>query len=224
MSFIPALIVQQDHTVNITDGVIGLSGLIPTPNSGGQVDSDYWAVPVNGFGIGPSGFKYIPTNPGDATPPDVQAFHVVRIIKNDQSTDWYAVGTSTQYLAASEEVECCGTTSPAPVMPTTAPLVAPCQVLCTQNSTSGLFEGNIGIPTLPAGEKFYAKGYFNDVALTALSTSGYTTAALLLTAIQAAWAATVGGTFTKTSDNLTLILTQADGPGTDVWCAVIYTA
>lgn len=224
MSFIPALIVQQDHTVNITDGVIGLSGLIPTPNSGGQVDSDYWAVPVTGFGIGPSGFNYIPTNPGSTDAPDAQAFHVVRIIKDNQSTDWYAVGTSTQYLLASDEAECCGTSSPAPVMPTTAPLVAPCQVLCTQNSTSGLFQGNIGIPTLPAGEKFYAFGYFNGTALTALSISGYTTAALLLTAISTNWAATVGGTFTKTSDNLTLLLTQTDGPGTDVWCALIYTA
>lgn len=223
MSFIPALIVQQDHTVNINGDIIGLSGLIPTPNSGGQVDSDYWAVPVDGFGIGPSGFNYYPTTPGNKTPPTIQSFHVVRIIKNDQSTDRYVIGTSTQYIAASEEAECCGNTSPAPVMPTTSPLIAPCQVLCNQNSSTGLFFGNIGIPTLPAGEKFYAFGYFNGVALPALSGSGYTTAALLLTAIQTNWTTPTSGTFTKTADNLTLILTQASGPGTDVWCAKIYT-
>lgn len=223
MSFIPALIIRQDHTDNINpNSTIGLTGLIPTPNSGGQVDSDYWCVPVTGFGIF-GGVKFVAINsPGGTPKPSAQSFAAVRIVKKDQSTDWYVVGNSSQYIAASEEVECCGTTSPPPIMPTTAPIIAPCQILCNQNSTTGLYFGNVGIPTIPAGERLYAFGFFNEVALTSLSGAGYASVAALLAAIQAAWG--IVGTWTVTSDNLTLVVTQSAGPGTDVLCVNIHAA
>ncbi len=220
MSFIPALIIQQESTVNIDSatGVVGLTGLIPTPNSGGQVDSDYWATPVTNFGIIGTGFKYTPTTAASTDKPDAQSFHVVRIIKNDQSTDWYALGTSTEYLEASEEVECCGTTSPPPVMPTSSdlPIIAACQILCNTND-AGLYIGVFAAPSPDTGT-YRANGYFNDVALPQVTGA---TVAALVTALNSngSWNSSAIGTWTNPSGN-TLIVTQADGDGTDVLCAL----
>lgn len=215
MSYITALVIQQDSNVFIDSatGVVGQTMLIPCPSSGGQVDSDYYAIPVTGFGIIGTGFKYLPTTPGDVSKPDAQAFHVVRIIKNDQSTCWYAVGNSTQYIQASEDVECC--TSPPLAMPTSAslPVFAGCETICNQND-AGLYFAVFAAPTPDTGT-YSAKGYYNDVSLPTVTGA---TVAALVTALNSNGSWSAIGTWTNPS-GATLVVTQAAGDGTDVLCA-----
>lgn len=217
MAYIPALIIQQESSVFIDSatGVVGQTMLIPTPSSGGQVDSDYWATPVNGFGIVGTGFKYTPTTPGSLAKPHAQSFHVVRIIRDSkESTDWYALGNSTQYRNASEDVECC--TSPPFIMPlaSSLPVFAPCSVICNQND-AGLYFEVFAAPTPDTGT-YTANGYYNDVALPQITGA---TVAALVTALNSngTWAAI--GTWTNPS-GATLIVTQAAGDGTNTICAV----
>lgn len=215
MAWIPALVIQQEGSVYIDSatGVVGQTMLIPCPSSGGQVDSDYYATPVVDFGIIGTGFKYTPTTPNDVSPPTPQSFHVVRIIKNDQSTDWYALGNSTQYSNASEDVECC--TSPPAIMPlaSTLPVFAGCQTLCNTND-AGLYIGVFAAPTPDTGT-YSAKGYYNDVALPTVTGA---TVAALVTALNSNGSWNAIGTWTNPS-GATLIVTQAVGDGTNVLCA-----
>lgn len=223
MAYITALVIQQDHTVFVstTAGTIGSTMLIPTPNSGGQVDSDYWATPVTGFGIEGTGFKYTPTTPGSTDKPDAQSFHVIRVIKNDQSTAWWVLGTSTDYTEVSEEVECCGTTSPAPAMPisTDLPVIAACQTLCDTDA-NGLYFGMFAIPTPDTGT-YSAKGYYNDVALPTVTGADR---AALVTALNANGSWNAIGTWTAPGSSISLLVTQSAGDGTDVLCAVFTVA
>lgn len=215
MAWIPALVIQQDSSVFIDSatGVVGQTMLIPCPSSGGQVDGDYYATPITNFGIIGTGFTYIPTTPGDVSKPTPQSFHVVRIIKNDQSIAWYALGNSTQYINASEDVECC--TSPPVTMPasSTLPVFAACETICNQNDDGDYFTV-FAAPTPDTGT-YSAKGYYNDVALPTVTGA---TVAALVTALNAngSWAAI--GAWTNPSD-ATLVVTQSAGDGTDVICA-----
>ncbi len=221
MAYISGLVIQKDSTVFVkSDGTAGQLMLVPTPSQGASLDGDFWATPVTNFGIVGTGFKYTPCQSGDSIglAPDIQSFHVVRVIvyNQEQSTDWYVVGNSLQYTNSSGDAE--AHTSPPVAMPQTLSAFLPTQILCNQND-AGLYFAMLGAPSLPLGGKYFARGYFNGVALTALSGAGYTTAALLLTALQSSWSGV--GTWTKTADNLTFIATQAAGSGTDVLSAAI---
>lgn len=221
MAYTPALVIQQDtYIFRNGDASFGKITLIPTPASGGMVDHDYWATPVLGDGIVGTGFTYTPTESSSLVKPDIQSFHVVRIImqtnQSNVSTTWYAVGNSQQYLNASADAE--GHTSPPFVMPQTLASFVPSQVICNQNDAGDYF-GILAAPIPLGSGKYFAKGYFNGVALTALSGAGYASAATLLTALQSSWSNV--GTWTKTADNQTFIVTQTSGSGTDVLEAAI---
>ena len=223
MAFLPALVIQQDYIINVnSDGTYGFTGQIPTPLSGGRIDCDFWAVPVNGQGIVSDGFKYIPCQPSDTVKPDVQAFHVVRVYSASQPTVWHIYGNSLQYNAASYDAET-GHANPAVVMPSPVVAINPVQLICNQSRATGLYTAILGAPTLTAGLKYYANGYFNSAALPALSTAGYATTPLLVAAMNASWA--IAGTWSSSADNLTVILTQTTSAvGTDLLAVVITAA
>lgn len=223
MSYIPALILQQDHSVFIDTvaGTIGQTMLVPTPNSGGQIDSDFWAEPITGFGIEGTGFKYTPTTPDSVTPPSVQAFHVVRIITAKQSTDWYALGTSTEYILASDEAECCSASSPVAIMPTVGnlPVIAPTSLLCNQDAVSGAYFGIWAIPTpTPAGKQPTVNGYYNNNPMDQVRAANI---GALITALNADADWRSIGLWSSPDGVITLKVTQAPGPGTDTVALVI---
>jgi hypothetical protein len=230
-SYIQALVVRfnndsfvDDPTVtrvsgaNITTG-IGTTKAVPCPDSvsGGVIDADYWAKPVNEGTV--SDFTYIPYNVNEtiSTKPGPDSFAVVRISSRFTRDVWWVVGTSTDYLAAC--AVCCSD-SPVP-MPTAAdlPAEAGCQTMCNQFS-NGLYFASVGLPTLVGNESYYPFGYFNGVALPTATGLGYATTGTLLTFLNTAvtgWAA-VG---TWTVSNGALIVQQADGPGDDELCVSV---
>lgn len=212
--YIPALVLQYNNDQYMNGGVApGTIKLIPTPNSGGYVFSDYWAVPVTGGIIG--GYEFVPCTPGATDKPDPQAVHAVRIDTTNQANTYWVLGTSTQYIAASSDAECC--VSPSADMPTTIADIAPCQTLC--DNSDGVAFGVFGLPS-PDGGTYTANGVLNDDALPEVTAA---TAAALVTALNlnATWAAI--GTWAKTSDNLTLTVTSASAaPSTpDVLCVLV---
>jgi len=213
MAYTSALVIQQNASIfplgNITP--------IPTPATGGRIDCDYWATPVVGFGIVGKGFIYKPCQPTDliATAPDPQSFHVVRIISQTESTDWYVVGTSTQYNAAAYDAEV-GHSSPPVLMPQTLSAFLPSQNICNQ-TLSGFYFGVLAAPTPLGALHYYANGIFNGVALPAITNQA--SAGALLTALNANWGAV--GTWTLSADNVTFIVTQSAGTGNDVLAAAI---
>lgn len=223
MSYTSALVVQKDSTIyKNSDGTFGQLMLVPTPSSGGKVDSDYWLTPVIDSGIVGTGFIPQICQALDVNKPDPQSFHAVRIIvyTQDQSTAWWAVGNSTQYILASNDAESNAPSSPPVTMPQTLAAFVPEQVICNQNA-NGLYFGILAAPTLGTG-KYFVKGYYNDSALPAASGAGYASASALLTFLNTAvtgWASV--GTWTKTADNLTFIVTQSAGSGTDTLAAAI---
>jgi len=220
-SYILGLAIQKNNIQFINgDNSVGASFQIPTPDNGGVIDGDFWALPVNEGVYGSWTYQpYNPANSEEATAPNPFAFAVVRISNSKTSDYFYVIGTAAKYVTAAAGGTALPTTFPNVIH--TEPLLPACQTLNTVNPTSGLYEMTLGIPSLAAGEKLYAFGYFNGTDLTSLSSSGYTDAAALLSALTSNWASTVGGTFTKTSDNLTIILTQSAGSGTDVFCGAI---
>ncbi len=221
MAFIPALVIQDLSTVQINSatGAIGVTQNIPTPASGGFIDGDYWATPQTSFGIVGTGFKYTPCSASSTDSPDAQSFHVVRIINQNSNnpSDVYVLGTSVDYNQASEFADCCGTSSPAVVMPTSAdlPVIAPCTILCNQDDNGDYF-GVFAAPTPDTGT-YAANGYYNDTALPQVTGA---TVAALTTALNnnGSWSAI--GTWTNPS-GATLVVTQSGADGTDVLCMVI---
>lgn len=200
MSYITALILQHDNDQFINGGINpGVLDLIPTPNSGGYVFADYWAVPVTDGIV--SSWQYIPTTPGALTKPDPQAVHVVRINSKTQPDTWWAFGNSTEYVNASNDAECC--VSPGNAMPTAIANIAPCEALCA-NSDGNQF-GVFGLPS-PDGGTYVINGAYNGAALPQVTGA---TAAALVTALNANASWNVIGTWSKTVDNLTLTVTGA---------------
>ena len=218
---ITALVVQKGGSEFINSATsVGLSTQIPVPTSGGSIDADYWAIPINDGQYTSWNFQpYNPANPAESVAPTVDSFAVFRLSCTNSSDWWYVIGTSAQYITAANG----GTALPTafPYVINTKAKLSVCATLSSENPTSGLYETTIGVPTLGASEKYYAFGNFNGVALAALSTAGYTTTALLLTAMNTNWGTACGGTFTKTSDDLTFILTQSAGDGNDIFCGRI---
>lgn len=236
-SYITALVIQKNSSVFISENGISAeksgseevtTGLgaqmeIPCPDSsgGGVIDGDFWAVPVN-EGL-PAGFNYQGYNLADAsaTAPTPSSFAVVKISSRLSSDSWYVLGTSADYIASC--AVCCGD-SPVP-MPTDddLPLQPGCQLMCQYNNgTDQQYFATLGLPALTGNKRYFPYGYFNGEALPAASASGYATVAALLTFLNTAvtgWAAV--GTWTATVDELTLIATQTDGPGTDELCAAV---
>lgn len=223
MAFIPALVIQQDSTLYLnSDGSYGFITQIPTPASGGRLDTDYWASPVNSQGIVGKGLKFTPCLPGDTNKPDVQSFHVVRVVSNRQSADWYLNGTSTQYNLSSYDAEIAHASTPV-LMPVTVVNILPSQVICNQARATGLYTAYLGASSQLPGQKYYASGYFNGVALAPLSVIGYSTIAGLVADMNSLWS-NVGAWSYYVPDGLSVFATQAAGSGTDVLTAAIVLA
>jgi len=226
---IPALVLQKNNTLYFGPGVtaeksgsgeivvgLGLSSEIPIPGSveGGQIDADYWAVPVSEGYAG--GFNYVPYNPSDpvgSVAPDPQAFKVFRIYNLLRSDYWYVVGTVAGYVTAA---------GGGAALPTTvSTLQAGCQTLCEFDENNKYF-AIFALPTLSGNKHYFPYGYFNGVALPAANAAGYANKTDLLTFLNTAvtgWAAV--GTWTVSTDNLTLRVEQTSGPGTDKICAQV---
>ncbi len=219
-------------------GIGVIMGDIPVPgnsNGGAAIDGDFWAVPVN-YGTF-SGYKFLPYNnaPGgqNSVQPDPQAFAVFKLSLQPPfgSDYWYVVGTTAQYLAAA------GGGAALPLNISTNP--APCSTICNQDPTAGATNGQfmaiLGMPNKAGNAQYYAYGWFNKAALPSPAATGYATAAALLSFLNTAstpvltngvvtsytggWA--IVGTWTLSADNLTAIVKQTAGLGTDVLCAAI---
>jgi hypothetical protein len=230
-SYIQALVVRfnndtfvDDPTVtrvsgaNITTG-IGSTKAVPCPDSvsGGVIDGDYWAKPINEGTV--SDFLFVPYNVNESisSQPTEDSFAVVRISSRFTRDVWWVVGTSTQYLASC--AVCCSDSPVAMPDATDLPVEAGCQVMCNQFS-NGLYFATLGLPILIGNERYYPFGYFNGEALPTATGLGYATTGDLLTFLNTAdtgWAA-VG---TWTVSNGALIVQQTDGPGTDILCAAV---
>lgn len=249
--YITGLVIQKNNSVFISDNGIGaekiagspqefVTGLgvqmeIPCPDSssGGIIDGDFYAVPVN-EGL-PAGFNYVPYNPGDPNTvlPTPESFPVVRISSRFSNDDWYVLGTSVQYIASC--AACCGTT-PVP-MPgvNNLPLQPGCQIMCQWNTnTLQQYFGVVGLPALIFNKRYFPYGYFNNVALPQGSATGYVSTTTLLAFLNTATVTTVlngvtsytggwavVGVWTVSADLLTLTVTENPGPGTDVLCAAV---
>lgn len=236
-TYITALVIQKNNSVFISeDGIsaeksgstekatgLGTQMEIPCPDSasGGVIDGDFWAVPVN-EGL-TAGFNYVPYNPADstATKPTPSSFAVVRISSRFSSDCWYVLGSSDDYIASC--AVCC---SDSPVdMPDVSdlPLQPGCQVMCQYNNDTDLkYFAVIGLPALIGNRRYFPYGYFNGVALPAGAATGYADTTALLAFLNTAvtgWAAV--GTWTVSADHLSLIATQTSGPGTDELCAAV---
>lgn len=216
-SFISATIIKHNNTVYLDQDLVvyGSVQLIPTPGAGGRPDGDFWADPITDLGV-VDGFNFIPVEEGVAAP-SAQAFEVFRLITSKafgKPDYWYVLGTQDDYNTSAADAECCAD-DPEP-MPDEVPPLAPSQDMCQyNNSTDQEYFAVFGVPSLGFGDRLYAYGWFNGVALAELSGAGYLTAALLASAMQSAWGATVGGTFAASADGLTITLTQSAGSGED---------
>lgn len=218
-SYITGFVIEKNDIVFINQGTpltVGAIMEIPTPDGGGFIDADYWAVPINEGMYG--GFNYIPynlNNPSENVAPTVDSYACVRI-SSTKSSDWYMVlGTSAEYVTAAGG----GTALPVvwPARSHTYPLLPVCQTM-NQTDADGNYIAVLGLPYLDGVDKAYFPfGNFNGVALTAATANGYTSTGSLLTFLNSGTWANVG-TWSVSGDSLTLLCTQTDGPGTDVFC------
>lgn len=225
-SFIPALVLKHNDTVFLDTDLVayGTVQLVPTPGAGGRPDGNYWAVPINNFGI-VTGLDFVPLE-DSAVAPTAQSFQTLRLITSKaygKADYWYIRGTENDYINSSSAAECCDAPYP---MPDDVPPLAGVQLMCQYNNpTDQQYFATFGVPVpLGFGDRYYAYGYFDGVALPNLSASGYLTPALLVSAMQSTWGATVGGTFTLSSDGLTVTLTQSAGDGTSEIGINIFTS
>lgn len=219
-TYISGLVIKHGNETFLDTNLVdfGLIMSIPTPGAGGQIDGDYWAVPITEGVV--SGFDYVPKAPNAAIPPTPQSFAVFRLITNPGTANdkWWVRGTTLQYIASAAAAECCDTPIP---LPTDTPELAPTQLLCERNGAGQTF-AVFGIPTPPSGGRYYAYAYFNNVALTDLSMSGYATPALLVAAMQSVWGGPTGGTFTLANGVINFV--QTNGDGDDVIAINVFTA
>lgn len=225
-TYIPGLVIKHNNDVYLTpDLLVGIIDDIPTPGAGGVPDGNFWAVPINNYGV-VTGFNFEPTSASSTAAPTTQSFHVFRLTTRFGNDVWYVRGSTTTntgaspdeagYIQASQDAECCDGT-PA-VLPTDVPDLAPCQEMCEWNA-AGLYFAIFQLPQLTGTTpRYYPYGSFNGVALTAATATGYATSGTLLTFLNSgAW----GAIGTWTYANGSLQVTQAAGPGTDVICVNI---
>lgn len=232
--YIPALVIEKNDNVFINSITsIGAAKQIPTPDGGGYIDGDFWAVPIN---IGTySGFNFIPynaSNPAENVAPTIDSYACVKISCTNNS-DWVMVlGTAAQYVTAAGGGAALATVWPA--RSHTIPLLPVCQTM-NQRNASSLYVAVLGLPTFDLDpttiQMLFPFGNFNGFALPAATANGYATTTTLLAFLNTATANTgtstspvytggwaVVGTWTVSADGLTLLCTQAAGPGTDVFC------
>lgn len=228
--YIPAFVIEKNDNVFINSSVsIGAIMEVPTPENGGFIDCDVWAVPVN-EGVY-AGFNYLPynlNNPAENVAPNAFSVAVVRI-SSTKSSDWYIIlGTSALYVAAAAG----GTPLPVvwPKLSHTLALLPTCQTM-NQTDANGNYIATLGLPNVTLNHNLFPFGFINGFALPAATANGYGNTVALLAFLNTAttnsgtatapiyaggWA--IVGTWTVTSDGITLTATQASGSGTDIFC------
>ena len=232
-TFIPALVIKHNNDVfEDTDALTaGTIMSIPTPGSGAVIDGDYWAVPINDDVV--SGFNYIPCAPDDTDAPTEQSFHVFKLTNRFGNDVWVVRGKTTDdvgsgspasgfgYIQAAQDAECC---SDAPrTLPTDIPAIVACQTLCNWDADDKYF-GEFGLPVLTGNLRYYPVGYYNDVLLTAGTSTGYATKDTLLTFLNSGtWGAIGTWTYDATANGNSIKVTLAAGDGTDVLCVGFIT-
>lgn len=233
-NYIPAFVIEKNDNVFINSITsIGAALLVPTPDGGAYIDGNFWAVPIN-FGTY-SGFNFVPynpSNPDENVAPTIDSYACVKISCTN-SSDWFMIlGTAAAYVTASGGGAALATTWPATSH--SKALLPVCQTM-NQTNASGLYVAVMSIPSFDVDpttiQRYFPFGNLNGFALPAATANGYATTATLLTFLNTAtvntgtsaspvytggWA--VVGTWTVSSDSLTLLCTQAAGPGTDVFC------
>lgn len=224
--YIPVVVIQYNNQVYFCDGGIYYGSLqqVPCPASNQvKYDGDFWAVPVVNFDL-VSGFTFVPRSLNSTSPPTVQSFETFRLIEvnGDGANYWYVLGTSADWTASC--AVCCS--DAAIPMPTDLPILAPEQVMCILPVVNGVqgtkYFSVWGLPTLPGGAFGYVPvGYYNNVKLPAGTTGGYATTTELLAFLNgnAEWSAI--GTWTVSSDNITLTVTQNSGTGYDILALIV---
>jgi len=217
---IQALVLRKGNQIDfVKSQLIGSLQEIATPLEGGHLDGDYYAVPVNeGF---VSDYDYIPYNLADSPnqPLPLWGIPVFKLSMTNSSDSWIVVGTSAQYVTASNG----GTALPT----TTAYLngsANPYNSVYYIHGAATLYgvqtvygadvngntTVNLALPTLSGSLQLFPFANVNGTeAYPTASIAGttYTTPANLLTFANAHWTTIGSTTFTwaLSSDNLTLI-------------------
>ncbi len=213
---------KQDIQYVNNEQSVGSIQSVPTPDGGAVVDGDVWAIPVND-GVY-AGWQFLPYNPSNAeenTAPDAFSVRCTKLSSSVSSDWWIVLGTSAAYVVAAAG----GTALPIvwPSLIHTSDLLPVCQTIANQDQ-AGNYVASIGLPTIAGGTTYYPFGWLTrngvTTALTTASSSGYSTSAALLSFLNSGTWANVG-TWTKTSDDLTVIATQTAGSGTDIFCGGI---
>lgn len=232
-SYIPGFVIEKNDNVFINSAVsIGASLLIPTPDNGAYIDGDYWAVPINDGVYG--GFNYVPynpANPSENVAPNINSVAVFKISCTN-SSDWFMVlGTAAAYVTAAGGGAALATSWP--TKSHTIPLLPTCQTM-NQTDENGNYIAVMALPNITVNHNLFPYGNFNGFALPAATANGYGNKTTLLTFLNTAttnsgtstspvyaggWA--VVGTWSVSTDGITLLCTQTSGPGTDVLCATV---
>ena len=210
---IPCLAIQLKNTQFIyDDNVVGKILNVPCRDS--FVDELlYWFVPIKDDGIF-TGLQIIPADANNpvGSPPTFDSILTQRIRdKLSNSTWWVYVDGDTpgdQFKTSCNT--CCGADA-IPMPGTTGGFkieIAPCQAICDSTDANGNYISTFGLPTLESSPPtvYFPYGSYNNVALTAASSSGYATVGDLLTFLNGT---SLWNTFvwTASADNLTLVAT-----------------
>lgn len=217
---IPCFCLQENTYQFITPtGVIGEIRDVPCREV--LIDKDlYWFVPIKNEGIF-SGFQAIMSRGNDAPKPTFDSIKVQRVRDKLTNYDWWFYVNSADDFKNSCNTCCGDATIPMPGLTDFHPVIAPCQELCEMINANGSYYAIFGLPTLAAGQQYYATGSFNNVALSSSGTSFATVAALLAYA-NANWSG-IGSpnvTFVWTASGT--VLTATGGNRLDSLCVMIY--
>ncbi len=219
-SYVTGLVIQKNNLEQYIceDFQIGQYQMVPCPQGNlSQLVSDVWCVPVVDSGLF-LGVKFEPGGYAQTVGPTAQSFQCVRVDDDNSSDVWFVRGNSQQFIAACDA--CCGNTGP--TLPTNTPPIAPCQDIYGDGAgvtTSGC-TGVFSLPSLAAGFGYLPTVYFNNVLLTVSpNAAGYTSVSSLLAYLNSV--ASSAGTWTASSDNITLIVTPVTGAGFGTVCAKV---
>ncbi len=217
---IPCLVIQLNNQKFIeNEQVIGQTLDVPCRNA--LIDEiGYWAVPIKDNGIFTTLQYILMVDNGRVSVPQptFDSFPIFRVRDKLSGYNWWIYGTKDNFLNS------CNSSGVVP-MPGIdgqfVPMIAPCQLLCDLQNSSGAYQAIFALPTLVGHEALYPYGSYNNVAWATASGAGYATPAALLTYLNTTW--TQGGTvsWSLTADNMTLIATG--GALGDQNCTVITT-
>ena len=140
-----------------------------------------WAIPIKDSGCF-TGFDYELQYGDYLAKPTFDSLQCFRLRDKLSTNEWIVYGTYDEFLTSCGT--CCGTT-PIP-MPTITERIAPCQLMDLVDDDENPY-ALFGVPNATGGEKYYAYGSYDNVALDSLSVIGYSTPTLLVAAMNATW-------------------------------------